>query len=379
MRVEELEKKYQNLMVIQSNNLVEAFYDSDLTATEHKLLRYAASKIKNNPDQFPDISFTVSEFLKATGIKSNNYHSKIIKIADELSKKRIKIQRDNEIGWFPWVQGIVYKEGVIYLTFNPFIRPLLLELDGQFTKYNYRYISDMKSGYSIRLFEILKQYAKIGKRKIEVETLKKMLGIGDKYEQYSQFKLRVLNQAKKELDQKKGLTFEYEEIKKGRKVTELIFFIHVKDDNLLKNNNEPLNEEQFVKEAQYLLEYYSFNIPEQTLRNWKKYGIHLLSNVLNEVKNRDIEHPAAYITKVLEAKYLKRLELGGELYANSELAKELIISFIERYTSHEPMPKWFLKQKFDQYMKGSFSQEEIDELWEKNGDFIYTARQKSRR
>lgn len=33
-------------LIVQFNSLIEAVYDSDLTETEHKILRYAASKVK---------------------------------------------------------------------------------------------------------------------------------------------------------------------------------------------------------------------------------------------------------------------------------------------------------------------------------------------
>ncbi|WP_158413541.1 replication initiation protein [Gracilibacillus boraciitolerans] len=224
--------KKQNQMVVQSNNLVEAYYDSDLTATEHKIIRYAASKIKSNPDQFPTVSFDVKEFMRAGGLKGNAYHKKIEIIGDELSGKRIKIQNDQKIGWFPWLSSLVYDNGTIYLSFNTLIKDLLLELEGQFTKYNYQYIGDMRSSYSIRLYELLKQYAPIGKRRFDLLVLKKMLGVDGKYKGYGQFKQRVLNQAKKELDRKGKLIFSFEEIKQGRQVKEIVFFIQVHEEQL---------------------------------------------------------------------------------------------------------------------------------------------------
>lgn len=48
-----------------------------------------------------------------------------------------------------------------------------------------------------------------------------MLGVGDKYKQYGQFKLRVLQQAKKELDKKESLTFSFDEINKAEKLLKL--------------------------------------------------------------------------------------------------------------------------------------------------------------
>lgn len=360
---------------MQSNNLIEAHYDTDLTALEHKILRYAASKIKDNSGSFPDISFTLTEFLNVCGIKGKGYYTRVEKIADELTRKRIKIKTTEKTGWFPWFSGIIYKDGHIHMKFNELVKPLLLELEGQFTKYNYKYIGDMQSGYTIRLFEILKQYAPIGKRRISVDILKRMLGIENKYEQYGQFKLRVLNQAKKELDEKKGLTFEFDEIKEGRKVKELVFYIHLKEPKIaLKEVAAAGN--SFIQEARFLLESYSFEIPDRTLQNWQKYGIDLLGSVLGEIKDNKIDHPVPYIEKVLSTKYNERLKLESDLLADTEEAKQLMAVFIQKSASQEPLPQWMVKEDFEEFMKSSYDREEIQQLWETNGEYICQARWK---
>lgn len=370
--------KKKGVMVVQSNDLIEAYYASDLKATEHKIIRYAASKIKDNPNNFPRVTFTVQEFLDATGIKGNGYHQKIDQISKELSSKTIDITtKDNKSGkYFPWFSEVSYDDGFVVIEFNYKIKPLLLELEGQFTKYNYMYIGDMKSGYSIRLFELMKQYAKIGKRRIRVDTLKKMLGIEDKYEKYSQFKLRVLNQAKKELDQKEDLTFRFEEIKEGRKVVELIFHINAKEKQL--DFDDIIDDQQkdikiFIKEARMLLDNYphfSSKITDNMLQNWSKYGINLLSSVLNEAKNRSVDYPGAYLDTILESKYGKQQSMKNKLKIKSDSAFEKVSSFIEENTSNEIIPDWFLKPKFDSYMKDSFEEDEIDKIWEENKKFI---------
>lgn len=369
----------KDVYVVQSNDLIEAFYETDLSPTEHKLLRYSASKIKENPDSFPDVSFTINEFLDACGISSNAYHKRIDKFGDELSKKRIKVKNDKKIGWFPWVQAIVYDDGIINIKFNTLVKPLLLQLEGQFTKYNYKYIGDMRSSYTIRLFELLRQYALIGHRRIDIDTLREMLGVHDKYIRYSHFKERVLLQAKRELDNKRGLTFDFEEIKKGRKVTEIIFYIKAQESDIAKKYNPSSEESKYIKEARYLLEKYSIEISEDKLNKWSIYGIELLSNVLDEVKERKMEHPSAYIEKVLKAKFEKWQSLREGLIAESEPIKDLMASFIEKITQKnlgtnrvELWPDWFVKREFVSYMSTLLDkeQEQIEELWEMNGEYI---------
>lgn len=367
-------QSYSSDLIVQSNDLIEAIYDSDLSATEHKILRYAASQIKKNPDKFPRVSFGVKEFMNAAGLKGNNYHSQVIKIGDELSKKRIKIQNKEKLGWFPWLSSLVYDKGVVYLAFNTEIKNLILELEGQFTKYSYQYIGDMRSGYTIRLFELLKQYANIGKRRLELDTLKKMLGVADKYPGYGQFKARVLMQAKKEMDKKDGLRFEFEEIKQGRKVTELVFFIVMKNSNHNKQldffaGNE-VDVDTFVKEAQFLLENYNLVIKEAQIRNWAKYGIETLNEVLEEVQDRKMDHPPAYITKVLNSKQSEVDEMKKISKNETDNTRLLIRKFIKETASKEVIPGWFMKNKFIDFMKGELSHTEIENVWETHGEYI---------
>ncbi|MFD2132789.1 RepB family plasmid replication initiator protein [Pseudogracilibacillus auburnensis] len=82
-----------------------------------------------------------------------------------------QIKNNEEIGWFPWLSALRYKNDVIYLSFNIHIKELIFELKNGYTKYEFNYIGNMRSPYTIRLFELIKQYAKIGKRRLRVETL----------------------------------------------------------------------------------------------------------------------------------------------------------------------------------------------------------------
>lgn len=359
-------------MIVQSNNLIEAFYDSDLTATEHKIIRYAASKIKKKPDMFPNASFTVVEFLEAAGIKSNSYHERIEKVAEELTRKRIKIKDRGATGYFPYLQALIYNDGMVHLTFNSYIKDMILELDKKFTGYDLKDIGDMRSGYSIRMFELLKQYAPIGRRTLKVETLKKMLGIGNKYEKYAQFKLRVLTQAKKELDKKEDLTFTFDEVKEGRKVVELIFHIKSNKPRYIQSSlfNPSVDDGQFIKEANYLLESYPFNIAESDLVKWVDYDIDFLREAFDEVKDREMGSPFAYISTVLKSKQEKTNTLMSELKTKDKRAVEMIYAFVEKNKNITGTTIWYVEEMFERHMIGSYSIEEIRAMWDSEFEFI---------
>ena len=74
----------------------------------------------------------------------------------------------------------------------------------------------LKSSYAIRIYELLKQYEKLQERTFLLDELRKMLGAEDIYPAYGNFKQRVLLPAQKELKKKTDISFEIEEIKKGR-------------------------------------------------------------------------------------------------------------------------------------------------------------------
>ena len=125
--------------------------------------------------------------------------------------------------------------------------PYLLELKEQFTTYYLANIMSLKSTYSIRIFELLKQYEKLGKRKIELENLRQLVGtteidqngeiIKEDYPLYGHFKSRVILTAQKELKQKTDILFNFKEIKQGRKVIAIEFEILENTKNKKKIQN----------------------------------------------------------------------------------------------------------------------------------------------
>ncbi|WP_080965286.1 RepB family plasmid replication initiator protein [Clostridium novyi] len=129
-----------------------------------------------------------------------------------------------------WFASIKYfkDEGKMAFTFAPRLKPYYLQLKN-YTKYRISNIASLKSQYSIRIYELLKQYEKIKTRKLDLNHLKELLGLEiHQYPKFYDFKNRVLNVAQKELSEKTDIKFTFEEIKTGRKVTSIRFFIDQK-------------------------------------------------------------------------------------------------------------------------------------------------------
>ena len=119
-----------------------------------------------------------------------------------------------------------------------FGKPVSLLNLTQFTQYQLANILSMKSKYSPRIYEILKcnEFKKQKYIDIEIEELRKLIKADTVYPKYNDFKRYIIERTQKELKKTSDISFDFEEVKTGRKVTDLRFYIH---QNKAKIINEP--------------------------------------------------------------------------------------------------------------------------------------------
>src|SRR5699024_4596421 len=116
--------------------------------------------------------------------------------------------------------------GTIQFSFEPKLKPYLLQLKRTFTSYRLSNILSLGSYYTIRIYELLKKWETVGKWETSLEYLKNLLGITQKsYKVYGNLKNRVIKPSVEELNDKTDINVTYEEIKKGRSVVRLVFYI----------------------------------------------------------------------------------------------------------------------------------------------------------
>jgi plasmid replication initiation protein len=121
--------------------------------------------------------------------------------------------------------------GQLYVDLHPDICDMLLELKGYFTRVPVVELIACRSTYGQRLYELLYQFADTGIRLMSVEELREKLNLKNKYENFYDFRRRVLKQAQKDVEAHTNMSFTWKEIKakKGRKIERLIFDIKVTD------------------------------------------------------------------------------------------------------------------------------------------------------
>jgi hypothetical protein len=219
-----------------SNKIIESHFS--LPLGEQRLLYAYISKLSDEHIEFPELTLSVKELADMLNLADPNY--KIIKHhVDNLMDRKLAIENDEELIIFHWFSIARYrkKEGILKLKIHDELKPYLLRLKKEFTRLISRQVMQFKSVYSIRIYMLCKQYQSIGKRLVEVDELRKKLGIEvGQYKLYGHFKSRVLEQAQKEINNLSDIEIQFEEIKQARKVTEILFLINKNVKNELKED-----------------------------------------------------------------------------------------------------------------------------------------------
>src|SRR5699024_7635742 len=141
-------------------------------------------------------------------------------------------------------------KGIIQFSFDPKLKPYLLQLKRTFTSYRLNNIMSLGSYYSIRFYEFFKKWERTGKWRVSLKHLKSLLGITQKsYEIYGNLKNRVIRPSIKELNEETDLMVELEEVKKGRQVIELIFKIKRKQNINQKNAELNIENKDIITES----------------------------------------------------------------------------------------------------------------------------------
>ena len=109
-------------------------------------------------------------------------------------------------------------EATVKLIFAPIVIPLITRLEERFTQYEMKQISELSTGYAIRLYELLICWRTTGKTPvIELDDFRKRMGVLDsEYQRMHDLKKRVLEPALEQINEHTDITASYEQHKKGR-------------------------------------------------------------------------------------------------------------------------------------------------------------------
>lgn len=229
-------------LVVTSNDLVLAKYNFSLW--QKRVFNYFVGQIDKDAREFKMQRVYISDLIRFFNSgDGKEVYDIITNIPKQLYNLSLKIPYISEEGHQRYgemriITGYTKPEdrekdnAYIEFKFNDDLKPHLLELKRRFSKYDLHNIVGLQSTHSIRMFEILKSYEYQGEVRLEVEYLKTVLELGDKYKLYADFRRYVIDRSKEDLEKYCDISFDYKEIKKSRKVDEILFTIK-------RNNTTP--------------------------------------------------------------------------------------------------------------------------------------------
>lgn len=357
--------------VTKSNILIESTYK--LSLQEQRILLIMASKVQPNDETLKTYRFRAKDFIEIVGNKKGTgFYSYLKEIVNGLQTKILTIKEKGRQRNYNWVITSIYEEneGYITLQFHPSLKYLFLELKEKFTSYQLENVVRLNSVYSIRIYELLKQYERLRKRELTLEELRHFLAIEPtKYKQYGHFKSKVLAVAQKEINNKTDIHFEFVEIKTGRKVTSIEFII---TGSSALNGGSP-SKEKNPKVEQSSLDLVTNEKDNSLEPDLVRLGVKsekiewVLSEFTKEQVERnikytqerliigDIAHPHSYVIKAIQKDYAKLSQESKINKPKKSIRKELVPDFIKK-----------VKDK-QQIFENSTSQEKQKLFFEKNG------------
>lgn len=220
----------KNRIVRKSNWLVTASYK--LTLNEQRLVLTAIAKISFEQEIKRKVIVTAKEFLECfPDVGKDHVYQEMEKASENLFQRWIRIEDSNQIEKFRWISAkLIYKkgEGRVGFSFSPEIIPYLQQLKERFIKYSISDISNLKSTYSIRLYEMLMQFKNTGIVIVSLEDFKGRLGIINKYADYRILRRKVIEPAVAELNLKSLFNITFKSVRSGRSIKMLEFFFSEK-------------------------------------------------------------------------------------------------------------------------------------------------------
>lgn len=196
-----------------------------LSIAEINVILTLLTAIRKEDEDFKNYSFTLAEFNEKTA--KNMTSNEFKKVVISLSTKPISIDISNK-KWevFNWFSYFNYESGMINCRFDKALKPYLLMIAKRFVMSELKTLLVMRSSYSKRIYLLLKEYSKIGKRVFKVEELQEILDVPNSHKtHYNKFKTSVLQKAETDINKFSDLEVKLFEKKRLRKIVEISYSI----------------------------------------------------------------------------------------------------------------------------------------------------------
>ncbi len=231
----------KNNYIVKKRNILNEIRSNSMTLQELRFFSIYLSKINSRDVKTRVVRFPILDFQKIMELENRIKIDYLKNVTDSLLCKIVHLPLDS--GGYTAFQ--LFKRCKVYqdeddtewymeIDAHDEALPLMFEFKNRYFTYQLWNALKLKSSNQLRMYEILKQYEKIGERVITVDELKVLLGIDTKkYPRFGDFKVFVLDSCRKALEESTDIKFTYEPIRKsgkGGKIASLKFVISKNED-----------------------------------------------------------------------------------------------------------------------------------------------------
>lgn len=238
--------------IVEKRNVLNEIRSNNMTVQELRFFSIYLSKINPWDTNTRKVRFSIDDFKRIMGFGRMNIHqlksstdsllSKIVHVPDEKGGytaftlfNRCRVSRDENDQWFVEIDA------------SDDALPLMFDFKNRYFKYELWNALRLKSPNQVRMYEILKQYEKVGRRELTISNLRELLGISPKdYSNrtgWSNFKKKVLDSCQQALKENTDLCYTYERGRSGSGGKWLTIVFHISRN---KDYKDPLSLEMFI-------------------------------------------------------------------------------------------------------------------------------------
>lgn len=232
------------MIIREANELIVARYR--LTKMAQRLLLLLLSRIKKDDEKFHRYELSLDRIYEVLNLKKERIEVKrkrLERTLEILQRNILKIhgRKDDEefLKMTAWIEAptIEWDKGVASLRLAEHLKEYLLELDEDYTAYPYDEAIQFRSGYGVRLYKMCRNFRAredfntgvengyyVHRERFSLECFREIVGMSSKqYIRTYDFRKRILDAARKEVQEKTAYRFEYELIRSGRSYTHIEF------------------------------------------------------------------------------------------------------------------------------------------------------------
>ena len=243
-------------LIKKSNDLIEARYRFDIWET--RVFTTVLGEIDQADEDFRVYRIYMRDIIRDFDLNNGDAYEQLRQATRNLMGKKFYVNYEHDGAIREQIFHIIRKADVmktmldetrrkaneyVDISIEPEMKPLLLELKSRFTTYDMQNVAKFKSSYTLRIYEHLKQYERIGKRTMDIEYMKRIFELSSEYPLFANFYQKIIQPAFRDINQYTDLTItNIEKIKDGKKVESLLFVFKPKtkeEIKALKNNPAP--------------------------------------------------------------------------------------------------------------------------------------------